>query len=421
MKKGVVLSLVFLIFACAGSRNSELKIEERISELKLAIKMDQNDPAGYISLGNVYQEAHQFDKALEAYDQALKLHPGLNEALVQKGMALWYKGDTTRAFGQFKSVLYSPQADAYAARIARFVGCPHPLKKVSDGKGSNAFPSPSPVGNKILFQSNRDGNWEIYLMQSDGEILKRLTHNKARDENPVFAPDARTFAFTSTRDDTVHIRLENLVREIYLGHTDQSDVKRLTENTIDDWSPVFSDDSQRILYLAELEANSKGGKKGNAIMQLNLDTGEKQVLVEDGGVKSLGGYEKGAKRIYFSDKQGGTFKCYSMNLSKRKKTLLEDAGIDCINPKLSHDGKWLTFFTKEKDNFDIYLFSLDSLKLQRLTLHPALDSNPVFSADDSKIYFHSNRDGTYQIYSIDLTKSTEPEEIIKRMNGFLKH
>ena len=58
----------------------------------------------------------------------------------------------------------------------------------------------APTTAKIAFSSNRDGNWEIYLMNPDGSQQKRLTQNSARDFSPVWSPDGEQILFVSNRD-----------------------------------------------------------------------------------------------------------------------------------------------------------------------------------------------------------------------------
>jgi tetratricopeptide (TPR) repeat protein len=41
---------------------------------------------------------------------------------------------------------------------------------------------------RIAFMSNRDGNWEIYLVNADGSGLKRLTNSPANDGLPTWSP-----------------------------------------------------------------------------------------------------------------------------------------------------------------------------------------------------------------------------------------
>jgi len=66
--------------------------------------------------------------------------------------------------------------------------------------GQNSVPSWSPSGKKIVFASSRDGNWEIYSLNSDGSNQTNLTKNSAYDSNPCYSPNGKMLAFQSLRD-----------------------------------------------------------------------------------------------------------------------------------------------------------------------------------------------------------------------------
>jgi len=90
-----------------------------------------------------------------------------------------------------------------------------------------------PAVGKIAFESDRDGDSEIYLMNADGSGLTSLTDNSARDFAPACSPDGTRIAFVSTRDGD---------EEIYVMNADGSGQTNLTDNPAEDYHPVWSPD-----------------------------------------------------------------------------------------------------------------------------------------------------------------------------------
>ena len=71
-------------------------------------------------------------------------------------------------------------------------------------RGGNG-PSWSPDGQKIAFQSGRDGNGEIYVMDANGGNLRRITRHPGIDSTPTWSPAGNQIGFTSDRSGSPQI------------------------------------------------------------------------------------------------------------------------------------------------------------------------------------------------------------------------
>ena len=90
-------------------------------------------------------------------------------------------------------------------------------------------PDWAPDGDTLVYVSERDGNPEIYTLESDeDEPPQRLTTNEASESQPVWSPDGNRIAFVSD------VHGEN---EIFVMNADGSNQQRLTHNDARDHSP----------------------------------------------------------------------------------------------------------------------------------------------------------------------------------------
>ena len=102
-----------------------------------------------------------------------------------------------------------------------------------------ASPAYSPDGQRIAFASNRDGNFEIYVINADGTGLRRLTNNPAEEGSPAWSLDGLRIAFETDRDGNF---------EIYAMNADGTGAVRLTADLREDHSPAWSPDGASIAF-----------------------------------------------------------------------------------------------------------------------------------------------------------------------------
>src|SRR5678815_2886330 len=103
-----------------------------------------------------------------------------------------------------------------------------------DGK-EIAYPRLSKDGNKILYQSNQNGNWQLYIMDMAMQTHTPVMTDVYNNNFPDWSYDNQWIAFVSDRDKN---------EEIYLMKTNGSDLKRITNNGNRDIHPYFSPDGK---------------------------------------------------------------------------------------------------------------------------------------------------------------------------------
>src|SRR6266480_2140355 len=124
-----------------------------------------------------------------------------------------------------------------------------PLVRLTNTTATDYWPAWSPDGAKLAFESDRDGNLEIYVMNADGTNATRLTSNSTEDSSPAWSPGGTWIAFSCDPDGTASL-------EICVINADGTNLVRLTNNPAPDGSPAWSRDGTKILFTSLRNGNA---------------------------------------------------------------------------------------------------------------------------------------------------------------------
>ncbi len=106
------------------------------------------------------------------------------------------------------------------------------IRNLTNNAANDRFARVSPDGKLVAFGSDRDGNWEIYVMNTDGSNVRRLTNHPATDDAPTWSPDSSRLAFASDRDGDFEIYILNV--------SDGVITQQVTQNAAQDRWPLWA-------------------------------------------------------------------------------------------------------------------------------------------------------------------------------------
>ena len=69
-------------------------------------------------------------------------------------------------------------------------------RQLTTGSALDTGPCYSPDGRQIVFESDREGEQQLYVMNSDGSDIRRLSTGEGRYSTPVWSPRGDYIAFT---------------------------------------------------------------------------------------------------------------------------------------------------------------------------------------------------------------------------------
>jgi TolB protein len=245
----------------------------------------------------------------------------------------------------------------------------------------------SPYMGKILFSSDRDGNYEIYLMNPDGTGLVNLTKNPGADYTPRWSQDRSQIVFVSERDGDP---------EIYVMNPDGSNQRRVTHDKGRDLYPDFSPDGKRLTFTSDRSGNQDiyvadfDGKDLSHLTDLTEKVQTKDGKPADDAVSVWS--PAGDKLLFVSDRDGNN-ELYLMNPDGSGVANLTHHPKNDFGGTWSYDGTQIAFTSdRDSDANEIYIMNRDGSGVHRMTSDAASKFWPVFSRDGKRLLYSGRAD-----------------------------
>lgn len=246
-----------------------------------------------------------------------------------------------------------------------------------------------PPADQIAFESDQNGNWDIYLLDMRTNIVRNLSQNPADDYAPTWSPDGKSLIFYADHNG-------DLRAELHILNLETMETQTFGEQTRDYRRAGWSPDGLQLVY--------------------TIGYGQMQLINREGVVVPLGyGFSPrwspdGSWIMYYADSQDSlNAEIYALNPAEGRLLNLTRNAANDWSPAWSPDGTTIAFVTSRDGNAELYLMqnclivtgSCDR-NLRRLTNNPGNDSSPSWSPDSRMLVYETLQGENSDLFLIDI-------------------
>jgi serine/threonine protein kinase len=315
-----------------------LQIDNRLlaSLVHRALKKDAE--ARYQSADLLFRDLKQLAGELTAEES-----PSDNRATSSKS-SLW-KPKTAWAMGALLLIT------AFAYLAAQVNRQPAPAKQaaviaaaapLSQSQALEYYPSFSPDGQAVIFESFANNTSDIYLQRIGDRSAINLTEDYTRHASqPAFSPDGERIAFSSGG--------------IWTMNAKGGDFKRLSD---EGFNPAWSPDGKEIVYATDRTIDSGRGLVPGQLYIITVETGDIRLLNE-GDATQPQWSPHGQRIAYWNTQRGGQRDIWTMSANGGDLVAVTDDEFEDWGPVWSPDGTYLYFISNRGGSMNLWRMAIE--------------------------------------------------------------
>ncbi|MGH9177886.1 MAG: TolB family protein [Acidimicrobiales bacterium] len=270
----------------------------------------------------------------------------------------------------------------------------------SIGAGPSSAVVPGDNG-LITFESNRGGDNDIYVMNSDGTIEVNLTKHPANDVYPVWSPDGTQILFASDRHQPGNL-------DVYVMNVDGSGATQLTNSPGEDRGASYSSDGELIVFHSA--RNRTPTSHAFDLFTMNADGSNQQLFFPNASAAYVCGDSTSGTIVFNSSgnptggNPSGDFEIFTISITGDLSTLeqLTDNTVLDSGPKWSPGCSAISWNSLDAgSSLDVWRMDANGDNKVNLTQAPGVfDAFSAWSPDGEEIVFTSNREVNFEIFKM---------------------
>lgn len=256
---------------------------------------------------------------------------------------------------------------------------------VTHSPGNDLFPKWSPDGKKLLYQSDRNGNRDIFIYDIQTGSSYQLTSSLSDEQHPVWFDKGRKVVFDSDR---------NGLAKLYVLDTATKKIKLLFNRDIQGREASFGNNDNLVFFSGFDEHEKKWEIYSYEFYYRNLNK-----LYGNAEACFSPAVSPKGDRILFLITEKGEIKSRLVMINWYGNVLNLFDDFDFLDPAFGPDGNMI-YFVSKKDNpqGEVYSMHKNGSHLERLTDDEYVVCCPQISPDGSKIALSVKIGEIYDIY-----------------------
>jgi len=250
----------------------------------------------------------------------------------------------------------------------------------------------SETSDNILFNSSRNGNSDLFLMDTNGSNAQAIINSSYDEWGAVFI-DAQNITFLRQVNDSVkrfNFNLETK-KEVEIPHPGTC--------YLDDKNVVYSKNGDYAF-----------GCNGALYLKKKSESQFSMLNVGTRNTPNYLAWSFDGKSILYTDNITGSNDVYAINIETSAIQNLTNSDSNDERGDLSPDGKLLVFSSNRhnKSDQDLFILNLETKEIQNITNSAGYDLIGRWDLDGKSILYGSNKDGNWELYRYNLVdKSTK--------------
>ena len=321
----------------------------------------------------------------------------------------------------------------------------------------------SPDSKQIAFASDRNGNFDLFVMSADGGAARRLTTHSASEIPSTFTTDGNYILFSASIQDPANSALfptsamtelykvpvtggrteqvlgtpaemvcfdksgktflyqdrkgfedewrkhhtSSITRDVWLYNSENGKHTNLTAHAGEDRNPVFAPDGQTVYFLSERNGGTFNVYSFpiSSPQSLETVTNFKTHPVRFLSMGSNGTLCYTYDGEIYTQKQGDKPQKVKIDITRDDQNTIADLNFSngATSATVSPDGKQIAFIVRG----EVFVTSADYNTTKQITHTPAREAGLTFSPDNRTLAYASERNGNWELYMAKIARKEE--------------